>query len=86
MPWTRRWPRDRDGSADPLCCRNRLRPDIGTIAGLNVLGEIAKKTAEYGTRLLVPVRDPVVFTVAREITKGAYTEAGHPDTYDPNSV
>jgi hypothetical protein len=60
--------------------------DIGTVAALNVLGEIAKKTAEYGTRLLVPVRDPVVFTVAREVAKGAYAAAGHPDTYDPDSV
>ncbi len=60
--------------------------DIGTVASLNVLGEVAKKTAEYGTRLVVPVRDPVVFTVAREVTKGAYAAAGHPDTYDPESV
>jgi hypothetical protein len=60
--------------------------DIGTVASLNVLGEVAKKTAEYGTRLRVPVRDPVVYTVAREVAKGAYAEAGHPDTYDPESV
>lgn len=60
--------------------------DIGTVASLNVLGEVAKKTAEYGTQLKVPVRDPVVFTVAREVARGAYTEAGHPDIYDPDSV
>ena len=60
--------------------------DISTVASLNVLGEVAKKTAQYGTKLTVPVRDPVVFTVAREIVKGAYTAAGTPDTYDPASV
>jgi hypothetical protein len=60
--------------------------DIGTVASLNVLGEVAKKTAAYGTQMRVPVRDPVVFTVAREVVKGAYTEAGHPDAYDPDSV
>ncbi len=59
---------------------------IGTIAALNVLGQVAKKTAEYGTKLAVPNCDPVVFTVSREVVKGAYTEAGHPDAYDPNSV
>lgn len=59
---------------------------IGTIAALNVLSQVAKKTAEYGTKLSVPNCDPVVFTVSREVVKGAYTEAGHPDAYDPNSV
>jgi hypothetical protein len=57
-----------------------------TIASLNVLGEIAKKTAKYGTILRVPNCKPVVYTVAREVVKGAYTEAGRPDAYDPESV
>jgi len=60
--------------------------DIATIASLNVLGEITKKAAEYGTKLNVPNRDPIVFTVAREVVKGAYIEAGRPDAYDPDSV
>jgi hypothetical protein len=59
---------------------------ISTIASLNVLGEIAKKTAQYGTKLQVPNYDPVVYTVAREVVKGAYTEVGRPDAYDPDSV
>ena len=60
--------------------------DIATVASLNILGEVAKKTAAYGTKINVPNRDPVVFTVAREVVKNAYTEAGRPDAYDPNSV
>jgi hypothetical protein len=59
---------------------------ISIIASLNVLGEIAKKTARYGTKLIVPNYDPIVFTVAREVVKGAYTEVGRPDAYDPASV
>lgn len=59
---------------------------ISIIASLNVLGEIAKKTARYGTKLTVPNYDPIVYTVAREVVKGAYTEVGRPDAYDPNSV
>ena len=51
-----------------------------------MLGEIAKKTAKYGTTLRVPNCRPVVYTVAREVVKGAYTEAGRPDAYDPESV
>ncbi len=60
--------------------------EMGTIASLNLLGEIAKKTAEFGTQIKVPNRDPVVYTVAREIVKGAYTTAGRPDAYDPDSA
>lgn len=59
---------------------------ISTIASLNVLGEIAKKTAEYGTTLRVPNCRPIVYTVSREVVKGAYTEKGRPDAYDPESV
>jgi hypothetical protein len=60
--------------------------DIGTIASLNLLSEIAKRTAEYGTPINVPNRDPVVFTVAREVVKGAYAAAGRPDAFNPESV
>ena len=60
--------------------------ELGTIAALNVLGQIAKKTAQYGTRITVPNCDPVVYTVAREVVRGAYIEAGRPDAYDPKSV
>jgi len=59
---------------------------LSTIASLNVLGEIAKKTAAYGTALRVPNANPVVYTVAREVVKGSYTEAGRPDAFDPESV
>ena len=44
-------PRDRDGQADPLRAGPRLIADIATIASLNILGEVAKKTAQYDTPL-----------------------------------
>jgi hypothetical protein len=60
--------------------------DIATIASLNILSRVAKKTAEYNTTLLVPNRDPVVYTVAQEVVKEAYTDAGRPDAYNPENV
>jgi len=60
--------------------------DVATIAALNILGQVAKKTAEYDTPLLVPNRDPVVFTVAQEVVKEAYSEVGRPDAYNHDSV
>lgn len=60
--------------------------DVATIASLTILGRVAKKVAEYQTPLLVPNRDPIVYTVADETVKQAYLEAGRPDSYDPDSV
>lgn len=59
---------------------------IATIASMNILGEIAKKAAEYGTEIKVPNRDPIVFSVTREIVKGAYLQVGKPDAFDPDCV
>ncbi len=60
--------------------------DVATIAALNILGEVAKKTARFNTPLIVPIADPIVFTVAQETVRQSYTEAGRPDAYDPGSV
>jgi len=60
--------------------------DIATIASLNILGEVAKKTAQYDSALLVPNRDPIVYTVAREVVKEAYTRAGRPDAFKPDNI
>ncbi len=60
--------------------------DIATIAALNILGRVAKKTAEYETRLIVPNIDPIVMTVAQEVVRQAYTEAGRPDIYRKEDI
>jgi len=60
--------------------------DVATIASLTILGRVAKKIAQYGTPLLVPNCDPIVYTVASETVKQGYLEAGRPDAYDEDSV
>ncbi|MEO0073129.1 MAG: fibronectin type III domain-containing protein [candidate division WOR-3 bacterium] len=60
--------------------------DVATIASLNILGEVAKQIARFGTPLAVPNSDPVVYTVAREVVKEAYAAAGCPDKFNPDSV
>jgi len=60
--------------------------DVATIASLNILGEVAKKTAKFGTPLIVPNTDPIVYTVAREIVKESYTSAGRPDAFNQDIV
>lgn len=60
--------------------------DIVTIAALSILGKIAKKSAEYQTKLLVPNFDPIVMTAAQETVKQAYIEAGRPDLYNETHI
>jgi len=60
--------------------------DVATIAAINILGEVAKKTAEYNTRLIVPCADPIVMAVEQEVVKEAYAEMGRPDAYNEDDV
>ncbi|MDP8219957.1 MAG: hypothetical protein P9X26_01310, partial [Candidatus Stygibacter frigidus] len=60
--------------------------DVATLAGLSILGRVAKKAAEYDTKILCPVRDYIVLPIAQEIIKEAHYEAGRPDSYDKNSA
>jgi hypothetical protein len=60
--------------------------DVATIASLNILGEVAKKTAKFGTPLIVPNRDPIVYTVAREMVKESYASVGRPDAFSEDIV
>ncbi len=60
--------------------------DIATIASLNILSHVTKKAAEYETPIIVPNRNPVVYTVAREVIKEAYTTVGRPDLFNPDNV
>ena len=60
--------------------------DVATIASLTILGRVAKKVAEYQTPLLVPNRDPIVYTIAEETVRQGYLEAGRPDAFEKDSV
>ncbi len=60
--------------------------DVATIAALNILSHVTKKAGEYETKILVPVRDPVVYTIAREIVKESYYSIGRPDLYCEDDV
>jgi hypothetical protein len=60
--------------------------DVATIASFTILGRVAKRVAEYQTALLVPTYDPIVMTVAQEVVKSAYLDAGRPDDYKEDTV
>jgi len=60
--------------------------EIETIAGISILGRVAKITAQYETPLYVPVRYPLVLAAGQEVVENSYREAGRPDAYDADMV
>jgi hypothetical protein len=60
--------------------------EIETIAGISILGRVARITAQYETPLRVPVRYPLVLAAGQEVVEQAYIEMGKKDVYDRDSV
>ena len=59
---------------------------VSTIAAVNILSRIARRTAEFNTELRVANRDPVVMAVSQEVVKESYLNAGRPDAYSDDTV
>lgn len=60
--------------------------DVATIASMTILGQVARRTADYETPLRVPCRDPIVLNVVREMVKTAYLNEGRPDAYNEDNI
>lgn len=55
--------------------------NVQTVAGITILGSIARMTAKYEAGLHVPTSRSLVMSTARETIKEAYTMEGRPDLY-----
>ncbi len=60
--------------------------NVQTVAGLTILGSIAKTIAEYETQLVMPTSRSLVMSTARETVKEAYLSAGRPDAYREDAI
>ncbi len=60
--------------------------DPQTIAGLTILGRVAKLTAQYKTPLSVPVSKSMVMVTGREIVKESYLSMGRPENFQSGMV
>ena len=60
--------------------------DIQTIAGVTIMGHVARKTAEYDTDFYAPQSRSFVMSVAHEVVKQAYMEKGRVDAYRPDRI
>ena len=60
--------------------------DLQTVAGVTVLGHVAKTAAEYDAKIEVPTARSLVMTAARESVQSSYFSAGRPDAYNPDLI
>ena len=68
------------------CMGNGGLSDVATLASLGILGLVARKAAEYDTKLIVPCYDYIVMPIAQEIVREAHYAVGRPDSYDKNNI
>ena len=59
---------------------------VETVAGVIVLGHVAKMTARYETSLNVPVSRAIVMKAARETCRDSYMLEGRPDMFHDDMV
>ncbi len=60
--------------------------EISTIAGVSILGRVARIVAQYDTPIFVPLRYPLVLAASEEVVQQAYVEMGRADSYQKDSV
>jgi hypothetical protein len=60
--------------------------EVGTVAAINILGQVAKKAGEYDTKLICPNRDPIVMAVAQQVVRESYSAVGKPHLYRDEDV
>ncbi|RMG20581.1 MAG: fibronectin type III domain-containing protein [Deltaproteobacteria bacterium] len=60
--------------------------DIQTIASMLILGKVAEMVAEYNTEIIVANRVPFVMTVAEEVVRQGFYNAGRPEAHKPENI
>ncbi|HEY9071030.1 MAG TPA: DUF6754 domain-containing protein [Candidatus Ozemobacteraceae bacterium] len=60
--------------------------DIQTVAGVNLLGHVANRSAALGIPLLAPMARPFAMSVAQETVRRAYVEQGRGELFQPEHV
>lgn len=57
-----------------------------TLAAMSILGYVARQCAKYDTDIIATNRNVVVYSIAEEIVKQAYSEVGKPDNFKVENV
>ncbi len=60
--------------------------NVQTLASFAMLGHVAKRCAQYDTRLLQTNVEAFVMAINQEVIRQAYLEAGRPDAFNPDDI
>jgi hypothetical protein len=60
--------------------------DIIGLQAMAVLSPVTRPAAKYGTRVIGPLFDAVLYTVAEEVSKDAYISAGRPELFNIDDI
>jgi hypothetical protein len=60
--------------------------EVGTVAAIDILGQVAKKAGEYEIKLVCPNRDPIVMAVAQQVVRESYSAVGKPHLYREEDI
>ncbi len=60
--------------------------DVATLASMSIISQVARKAAEYDTKMIVPCYDYIVLPIVQEIVRESHYSVGRPDTYDKNNI
>ncbi len=60
--------------------------DVPSFQAVAIAGHIAKLAARYRTRIIMPVTDTVIMTMAEQVLKEAYAEGGAPEAFRPEDI
>jgi hypothetical protein len=60
--------------------------DIVGLQAMAIMSHVIKHAAAYSTRVIVPLCDPVLYTVAEEVARDSYTTAGVPEQFVSDDI
>lgn len=69
-----------------LFCPGITGLDIVGLQAMAILSHVVRRAARYASRVIVPLADAVLYTVAEEVTKDAYAAEGLPERFVPEDV
>lgn len=60
--------------------------DVVGLQAMAILSHVVRKAAHFGTRVIVPMADPLLYTVAEEVTREAYAAEGVPEQFNAEDI
>ncbi|MGQ9519515.1 MAG: DUF6754 domain-containing protein [Candidatus Fervidibacter sp.] len=60
--------------------------NVVTFQAISIAAHIARLAARYRSRIIMPITNTVILTMAEQVLKEAYAEGGSPDAFRPEDI